>query len=171
MSETASINYEVPGMDLVVQDQTMACWYASAHMVLKWRDKNRLGGLLTTRDDDATIQLYRANKGIQNAQILALAKRFGLKAVPPMSPSPDALYRWLQVYGPLWTNGLKHITVIAGIRGPVAGGGYEVKVYDPWPGNGVTWRSLGGWYTGMGGDRNAGSRDAGADVEAVFLHA
>ena len=74
-------------------------------------------------------------------------------------------------WGPLWTNGKRHIVVIAGLRGDETVG-YEVKVYDPWPGNGVTWRSLDGWYTGFNpGPNGASSRDTGSDVEAVFLHA
>jgi len=41
--------------------------------------------------DDKTINLYKGNNGIQSAQIIPLAKRLGLIAVPPMSPSIDAL--------------------------------------------------------------------------------
>jgi hypothetical protein len=77
----------------------------------------------------------------------------------------------LKQYGPLWTNGKRHIVVIAGLRGSAAKG-FEVKVYDPWPGVGVGWRSLSGWYAGFDPCAfNASSRDAGREVEAVFLHA
>ena len=48
---------------------------------------------------------------------------------------------------------------------------YQVKVYDPWPGNGITWRNLDGWYTGTNPQGfGASSRDAGPSVEATFLH-
>lgn len=166
-----SFNYEVPDMELVVQDKDMACWFASAMMLVTWREKRSTFGQCAALDD-ATIKLYQANKGIQNHQIIPLAKRLGLVSVPPLSPSVDALRGWIEDYGPLWTNGMRHIVVIAGIRGPVGPSfSYEVKVYDPWPGNGVTWRTLDGWYTGWDpGKFGASSRDAGGDVETVFLH-
>jgi hypothetical protein len=83
----------------------------------------------------------------------------------------DALFNWLGCYGPLWTNGVRHIVVIAGIRGD-EGNGFDLKVYDPWPGNGISWRTLAGWYTGFNpGVYGASSRDTSDSVEAVFLHA
>jgi hypothetical protein len=30
----STLCYEVPGVELIVQDKTMACWYASAMMVI-----------------------------------------------------------------------------------------------------------------------------------------
>jgi hypothetical protein len=88
-----------------------------------------------------------------------------------MSPTIDALRSWMLLYGPLWTNGKQHIVVIAGIRQTPAGA-FEVKVYDPWPGNGIGWRTLAGWYTGFNpGAHGVSSRDTSAGVEAVFLHA
>lgn len=169
-----SIFYEVPNMSLVVQDKDMACWFASARMLIGWREQqNRT--MQCRAVDDATIKMYMANKGIQNHQIIPLAKRLGLESVPPMSPTVEALRDWLVAYGPLWTNGVRHIVVIAGIKGPVPIAGnpsnYQVKVYDPWPGNGITWRNLDGWYTGTNPKKfGASSRDAGASVEATFLH-
>ena len=165
------MTYEMPGLQLITQDMENSCWYASAQMLLNWRD-NRRGGLISHRVDDATIEIYRKNDGLGNEQILPLAKRLGLKTIPPMSPSVEALTRWLQIYGPLWTNGVSHIVVIGGIRGGGDGyGGYELKVFDPAPGWGIGWRSLAGWYTGMGPDADVDSRDTSAAVEAVFLHA
>ena len=162
----SSIHYEVPGVNLIVQDKNMACWYASAMMVLNWADARRK---LCSNVDDQTIQLYKANHGLQNPQIIPLAKRLGLIPIPPLCPSADALFHWLLGYGPLWTNGISHITVIGGIKGDPANG-YELKVYDPWPGKGVGWRSI-GWYTGFDPAAASGSsRDPGNDVEAVFLH-
>lgn len=32
---------EVPGVELIVQDKTVACWYASAMMVVNWVDGKR----------------------------------------------------------------------------------------------------------------------------------
>lgn len=167
------MQYEVPGVQLIVQDKTMACWFASAMMVLDWAERYRPNPFRNqcTAIDQQTIALYQANQGCTNAQILPLARRLGLVPVPPMSPSVEGLERWLRSWGPLWTNGTKHIVVIAGLRGD-ARTGYDVKVYDPWPGIGIEWRSLSGWYAGFNpGPRSASSRDTGADVEAVFLHA
>ncbi len=169
------MQYEVPGMSLITQNKDMACWFASAMMLLYWAENNRrnmsmLGLNQCSAIDRETIDLYKANNGIQNPQILPLARRLGLKPVPPMSPSIQGLQTWLQSWGPLWTNGKSHIVVIAGLRGDDAKG-YEVKVYDPWPGIGIEWRSLAGWYTGFNpGGRAESSRDTGKDVEAVFLH-
>ena len=167
------MQYEVSGVQLFTQDKNMACWFASAMMVLNWAELNRPNPLRNqcTAIDQQTINLYKANNGVTNPQIIPLARRLGLVPVPPMSPSIQGLTSWLQSYGPLWTNGTKHIVVIAGIRGDDRAG-YSVKVYDPWPGIGIEWRSLSGWYTGFNpGSRAASSRDTGRDVEAVFLRA
>ena len=173
MGHALSVNFEVQGVSLIVQDKDMACWYASAQMVLDWKRRRQIGALATlpVQVDQETADLYKANDGLQNFQILPLAKRLGLVTVPPMSPTIDGLLRWLKQYGPLWTNGKRHIVVIAGLRGSAAKG-VEVNVYDPWPGVGVGWRSLSGWYAGFDPCAfNASSRDAGREVEAVFLHA
>jgi hypothetical protein len=164
--------YEVPGVTLIVQDKDMACWYASAMLVINWQEKYRPGNSYQCNAiDRQTIDLYKANQGIRNSEIIQLAKRLGLTPVPPMSPTIDALVAWLKQYGPLWTNGKRHIVVIAGLR-KTSRGEYEVKVYDPWSGVGVGWRTLSGWYTGFDAGPNvSSSRDTGGDVEAVFLHA
>lgn len=169
-----SFNFELKNMSLIQQDKNMACWYASALMLINWRERQN-PHMRCRKLDDTTVNLYKANKGIQNHQIIPLAKRLGMESVPPMSPSVDALHDWLLRYGPLWTNGVRHIVVVAGIRGPVPIAGndfnYQVKVYDPWPGNGITWRNLDGWYTGTNPKAfGASSRDAGPSVEATFLY-
>jgi len=164
--------YEVPGVTLIPQDMQMACWYASAMMLLNWRERFRPGPMPISQGIDAlTLKLYKANDGIRNDQILPLAKRLGLVSVPPMSPTTEALKDWMRKFGPLWTNGKQHIVVIAGIR-QATSGSYEVKVYDPWPSTGITWRTLSGWYTGFNpGAHGVSSRDTDDAVEAVFLHA
>lgn len=167
------MHYEVPGVQLIEQDKNMACWFASAMMVVNWAEYYRANPLRRECSviDAQTLAMYKANNGIQNKQIIPLAKRLGLDYVPPLCPSATALLNWLQYYGPLWTNGTSHIVVIAGIRGDDLLG-YEVKVYDPWPGNGIGWRSLSGWYAGFDPvQANVSSRDTSSDVEAVFLRA
>lgn len=162
--------YIVPGMRLIPQDKNMSCWYASGQMIIEWRREKTRSSELAHPDPSEVARwqkLYTDNTGITNAKILQYARDLGLKAVPPMSPSPQALERWLRTYGPLWVNGVAHITVIAGIRDTT--GEVEVLVYDPAKPTAPTgeWRSLETWYSI---DAHSG-RDTSAAVETVFLHA
>jgi ABC-type bacteriocin/lantibiotic exporter with double-glycine peptidase domain len=158
--------YEVLGMTLITQTESMSCWYASAQMLVKWRqDKDqRSEAWLVPPELDAQCTLLRdVNSGIQNPQILEMAKRIGMKAVPPMSPTPEGILSLLTTYGPLWVNGKTHIVVIAGIDTSTQ----QVKVYDPAPGAGIGWRSLSGWYVSGG---SPSRRDTAPNVQAVFLY-
>ncbi len=162
--------YIVQNMTLIPQALNMSCWYASAQMLIQWKMDQRqqsMMGLIPPELDAECAKIRDANKGIQNPQIVKTAKRLGLEAIPPMSPTPEALEGWFAKYGPLWVNGKTHIVVLAGIRNGTSG--YEVKVYDPSPVNvgNVGWRSLMNWYA-MG--NQADSRDTGKDVETVFLY-
>jgi hypothetical protein len=124
--------YVVPNMKLIPQDKTMSCWYASAQMLIQWRQR-RQQACETAHPDPSFVKkwnkLYDNNPGITNAQISAFARDLGLAKLPPMTPSPDYIKQLLMGHGPLWVNGNSHITVIAGIRSK--GAGYEVLVYDP----------------------------------------
>jgi len=160
--------YEVPGMTLIPQKMTMSCWYASARMLIQWKqDQSRqsLARLVPPEFDAQCVLIRDTNAGIQNPQIVPTARRLGLKEVPPESPTPDSLETWLRTYGPLWVNGKTHIVVIAGIDTQTL----MVKVYDPSPINvgRIEWRSLVTWYA-FG--TSASTRDTGKDVEAVFLY-
>jgi ABC-type bacteriocin/lantibiotic exporter with double-glycine peptidase domain len=158
--------YEVPGMTLIKQAKTMSCWYASAQMVIKWRqdkDKQCLAWLVPPEFDAECARLRDGNSGIQNPQIIQMAKRIGLKAIPPVSPTPETLEHWLRTYGPLWVNGKTHIVVIGGIDTAAL----KVKVYDPAPGITTEWRSLTDWYA-FG--TSPSTRDTGRDVNAIFLY-
>jgi hypothetical protein len=160
--------YEVPGMTLIPQQMQMSCWYASAQMLIQWRQDKAQASLmdLVPPDLDAQCaQIRDGNRGIQNPQIIPMAKRIGLAAIPPLCPTPKLMESWLRMYGPLWVNGKSHIVVIAGIDTQKM----MVKVYDPWPPNvgKIEWRSLVTWYAfGTAPD----SRDGGRDVETVFLY-
>ena len=156
---------EVPKMTLIPQTLKMSCWYASAQMLIQWKMnklQQSLPNLVPPELDTECKKIRDANKGITNGAILSLAKRLGLCAVPPMSPNPETIERWLYNYGPLWVNGKSHIVVIAGIRN------LDVKVYDPAPINvgKVDWRSLSNWYLGDG----SSSRDTSKEVQTVFLY-
>lgn len=157
--------YIVPNMKLIPQDQNMSCWYASAQMLINWRreiTQSSEMGIIDPGEDNSSRAIYSLDKGIQNSQIIAMAKRLGLVAVPPLSPTEAAIEDWLFQYGPLWVNGISHIVVIAGIRSG------QVLVYDPSPVNKghVSWRGLDTWYIGNAVD----SRDTSNAVETVFLH-
>jgi hypothetical protein len=137
-------------------------------MLIQW--KRRRTRMTDARHPDPSqsatwSRLYADNTGISNVRIRAFARDMGFAHVPPMSPTPEALLGWLRLYGPLWVNGVRHITVIAGIRGPRAD--TEVLVLDPARKMELhgAWRSLRKWYVL---DPHSG-RDTGSDVEAVFL--
>ena len=162
--------YVVPKMKLIPQDKEMSCWYASGMMIIEWRRRSRMMSEVAHPDPSQVgrwQKLYREDKGITNAKILDFARDLGLVPVPPMSPTVESIAQWLRRYGPLWVNGVVHITVIAGIR--EKRDGCEVLVYDPAkrakPHG--EWRGLAEWYVG-----NAHSgRDTSRGVRTVFLHA
>jgi len=133
-------------------------------MLIHWRREQLQAteiDVLDPSEDEGSVLLRDVNSGIGNSGIIAFAKRLGLRAVPPLCPTEDAIEGWLRWYGPLWVNGRTHIVVIAGIRPG------QVLVYDPAPAFPTPqWRSLETWYAGSG----ASSRDAAMDVETVFLH-
>lgn len=163
------MHYVVPGMKLIPQDKTMSCWFASGQMLIEWYNGRTLQ--CHARHPDPGLvkkwsKVYDKNTGITNADILAFASDLGFEAVPPMSPTIEALKRWLEDYGPLWVNGVAHITVIAGIR--ENNGSMEVLVYDPaMPSKRHgEWRDLRKWYVL---DSHSG-RDTSDKVETVFLH-
>jgi Papain-like cysteine protease AvrRpt2 len=148
--------YTVPQMSLIPQDKSMSCWFASGQMLINW-DQVVWQQCAAAHPDPSMVakwgKLYDKNTGITNDKILEFA------------PSQELLYDWLVDFGPLWVNGVKHITVIAGIRDNM--NGLEVLVYDPAMPNKVhgEWRPI-SWYT----DDTHSGRDTGTGVEATFLH-
>lgn len=167
------MHYVVPNMKLIPQDKDWSCWYASGQMLIAWRQEQTQSCELAHPDPSQVKRwgkLYdKADSqagGITNEVILEYARDLGLEAVPPMSPTPAAIEGWLAKYGPLWVNGVSHITVIAGIRD--TNGKVEVLVYDPaLPAKKHgEWRGLYEWYIL---DGHSG-RDTSTAVETVFLH-
>jgi len=157
--------YVVGGMQLIPQTKTMACWYASAQMLIQWRRQTRQqseSGIYDPSEDADLVKIKDKDSGIGNKDILGMALKLGLQSVPPMTPTEETLEAWLKRYGPLWVNGKTHIVVIAGIKPG------NLLVFDPAPVNSGTigWRTIRGWYIGSGVD----SRDTSRAVEAVFLH-
>ncbi|MBD8532139.1 MULTISPECIES: papain-like cysteine protease family protein [unclassified Massilia] len=165
--------YVVPDMKLIPQDKDWSCWYASGQMLIDWRRRQ-------TRSTEAAhpdpSQAERWGKlydkasgpegGIRNEDILQFARDLGLEAIAPMSPTPAGIEKWLIRYGPLWVNGVSHITVIAGIRD--LNMDTEVLVFDPALPHKRQgeWRSLRDWYVLDG----RSGRDSNEAVQTVFLH-
>lgn len=165
---TPPVNYIVPSYVFVQQDMEMSCWLASAQMLIRWKEK-RTNRTDVRHPDPSTLaswsQVYRNNNGITNAQIKKFAEDMGFKMVPPMTATPNAIEQWLRWYGPLWVNGTRHITVIAGIRGDVKNP--EILVLDPEASvfSFGMWRNLYEYYRV---DDYAGP-DHSATTPAVFL--
>lgn len=162
---------EIPGITLIPQQLRMSCWYASARMLIKWRqDKVQMSvqGLIPPEMDAKCIEIRDDNRGINNTKIIAMAQRLGLKVIPPMTAAPELLFGWLQQDGPLWVNGTRHIVVIGGMRFHPSNG-WELKVYDPAPvGSGrIEWRDLNDWFEF--GNSNS-TRDTTKWAVLSFLH-
>jgi hypothetical protein len=137
-------------------------------MLIQWRQdqaRQSLGWLVPPDLDTESALIRDANSGMVNPRILPMAKRLGLKSVPPVCMTPKELERLLRVHGPLWVNGTSHIVAIAGIDTTTS----MLKVYDPWPPNvgKIEWRSLTGW---LEFGKTTSSMDTGKDVTAVFLY-
>lgn len=164
--------YVVPKMKHISQTKTMACWYASAEMVVWWKrntTQSTAANVFDPREDPVSKTIWRSNTGLTNPQVVAFAQRLGLRQIPPQSPTPMLIKSWLMQYGPLWVNGQTHIVVIAGIKDE-EGADPKVLVYDPWYPSHDTmarqWRSLTRWYVGHKSD----SRDTAPGVQAIFLY-
>jgi hypothetical protein len=149
----ASTGYMVQGVTLMPQDRTMACWYASAMMVMNARAGAR--GVARVTGSALVGAMYRANNGLDWPQARFFAEQVGLRPTPLVTPSPEQLDAWLRRWGALWTNGVlvapdgsvpggAHAVVIAGIRTAPAPTLYELLVYDPSPVNvgDVRWRPI-----------------------------
>ncbi len=129
----APLYYVVPDMQLVPQDKTMACWYASAQMLIQWRDNSTHSSSMDHPDPatvDTWAKLYAKNTGITDAELAQFAADLGLEMVGAVTPTPEYLRDLLKAHGPVWVNGKTHITVIGGIRRS-ATGTIEVLVFNP----------------------------------------
>lgn len=134
------MSYLIPDVPLITQTETMACWYASAQMLIAWRRRRTRMSEIAHPDPSEIPELYRKfsdNNGMGVSMNIQLAKDLGLRALPFMTPTPDALADVLRIYGPIWCAGMfgrdrksGHVVVITGV---VTG---FVAYNDPWPGNG-----------------------------------
>ena len=145
--------YQVPGVPLIPQTMEMSCWFASANMVVTWR-RNELQACQVGQPSPwqvpSAVQRRADNNGLSLSSMLQFARDLGFEAVPPMSPTLDAIETWLKHHGPLWfagekSNGAKkygHVWVIVGRDGD------QLTIHDPEPMNWGTVATVGvGWLT------------------------
>lgn len=157
--------YMVPHVPLIPQTLNMACWYASAQMLIQWRRERKQmteSALLDPSEDPPSVAAWKANGGIDDSFILMLAADLGLQRVPPQTATLQAIKQWLHRYGPLWVNGSTHITVLAGVDLKRS----RVYIHDPLPINlgKKGWRSV-SWLYGGDFDSIDTTTNSG-----VFLH-
>jgi hypothetical protein len=128
-----NVAYKILNVPLIPQQLNMACWYASAQTLIAWRRGSRRMTEMAHPDpsQDATlVSRYKANNGLAIPQVVDLAKRLGLREVPPQSPTLEAVESWLRFHGPIWFAGLfpsGHAVVITGIDDS------GIAINDPWP--------------------------------------
>jgi hypothetical protein len=129
------MSFSIANVPLIPQTQTMACWYASAQMLIEWRRLRTQMCEIAHPPPSQVPELesmFKANSGLRWDRTVALAKDLGLKPVPPMTPTAESIESWLRTNGPLWLDGLfpsGHVVVITGIEGS------DILINDPWPPN------------------------------------
>lgn len=132
--------YTEPNVPLIPQDLTMACWYASAQMVIKWRQEYTQSSEMAHPDVSeipGEVAAYKANNGLALDMVMTLAQDLGLETVPPMTPTLPLIEQWVREYGPIWCCGRKtneatgqsygHAFVIVGVKGD------QIYIHDPEP--------------------------------------
>jgi hypothetical protein len=128
------MSYSIPDVPLIPQQNDMACWYASAQMVIQWR-RNRTQSSEAAHPDPSEVPAlqreFAAAHGLPWAQTELFARRLGLVPVMSfMTPSPAAIEGLLMRHGPLWFQGLfpsGHAVVITGVSE------VDLSINDPWP--------------------------------------
>lgn len=143
------MRYEVPNLNLIPQQKSMACWFASAQMLIQWRRNDQLmceAGLPAPDQVPQYMEMHIDNDGIPWANIRQFAQDLGLVSLPLISPHPETLMAWLRTYGPIWADGTKftntnsygHVVVIGGMS--INPG--EILILDPEHGGSRTWHPL-----------------------------
>ena len=81
----AVARYIVPHVPLIAQDLGMACWYASAQMLIQWRREKTQSTEISFPDPSdlpQTVSLYKANNGLSFSQMVNFAQSPGSKPSP-----------------------------------------------------------------------------------------
>jgi hypothetical protein len=71
-------------------DVMFVCKCPDAHSLASKRRQLTGAALMVPSKDGLARQLFAADAGISNRQIIALAKKLGLREIPPQSPSESA---------------------------------------------------------------------------------
>lgn len=127
---------------------------ATTQMLVKWRRNMTRSTEIRLRSPSevsTAVDVHRTNHILPWASMRRFAQMIGLKPLPLMSPSQELLKSWLQMYGPIWTDGVPidaagnpagtgHVVVISGFR--ERNGNSEIRIHDPWPPNvgNISWR-------------------------------
>lgn len=131
--------YTEPNVPLIPQQLTMACWYASAQMLIRWRQESTQSSELAHPDPSdlpSEIARYAANNGLSLDSMITFAKSLGLQTVAPMTPTLPLVEQWIREHGPIWAAGKKvnaagqaygHVMVIVGVKGN------HLYIHDPEP--------------------------------------
>ena len=137
----------VPGLTLLPQDKSNACWYHSGKMLHKWvgaNKKKKVKDPASARTERLNLQgLYESNSGYAPNTCIELAGALGLTAQSKKKRGYEE-FKALLAKGPIWAAGAKggaggsfHVMVI----GVVADTG--LLLFDPLPLNRgqKTWRT------------------------------
>lgn len=131
--------YTEPNVPLIPQQLSMACWYASAQMLINWRQEYTQSCEMAHPDPSdvpAEVARYKANNGLALDSMMTFAKTLGLDTVPPMTPTLPLVEQWVRTYGPIWAAGRKvnsagqaygHVMVIVGVKAN------QLYIHDPEP--------------------------------------
>lgn len=143
----ARLMFVVPGVPLIPQSKTWACWYASAEMLIRWKRKTTRSTLADNPSPSQVpelVQIHRANNGLKYSQVVHLAQLLGFRTIAPMSATIGQIETWIRMFGPLWVHGAAHIVVFAGADYTRD----RVFVHNPWPPNvgAKGWKSYSKWF-------------------------
>lgn len=127
----------VPGLTLLPQDKTNACWYFSARMVHKWaraNQKEKVKDPATVKTDRLDLQgLYESNAGYATSTCIELSSCLGLTVQAKKKRGYEE-FKALLAKGPIWAAGAKggadgayHVTVIGGVADT------GLLMFDPLP--------------------------------------
>jgi hypothetical protein len=137
-------------------------------MLIQWKREQVQATLADHPDpsqDPVLTREYLANEGLAYDGVLLLARRIGLRSIPPMSLTLWAMEGLLHQYGPLWTHGAEHIVVIVGVDACRD----RIFIHDPWPVNkgAKGWHSYSNWFIR---GRHSARRATDPEVQASFLY-
>jgi Papain-like cysteine protease AvrRpt2 len=93
---------QVPGVPLISQTRTWACWYACAQMLIQWKRERGKATLAEHPNPSEVPQLERlhaANPGLSYGQVLTLAQLLGLRTIPPMSLTVQGVKTFCNIMG------------------------------------------------------------------------